>query len=197
VGTRAACSVHYLRRALPTIANGVRRTTHPGKVRPRLPPPRVCGSLERAQSLGICTETLRDRSPAAVYATLLEKASSLFESAAMYPLARQKQSARRRDPLTHPPTKALTSGHRTQSASGVGTSPTQLLWPASGPTFILLILAVSAATGSPAGWCHARNRWNCPSGLIGGEVRETKDPALTTHACLPIASRNVPSRWPS
>ncbi|MHB8542349.1 MAG: IS3 family transposase [Candidatus Acidiferrales bacterium] len=105
VGTRAACRAlfaprasHYRRR---------RASICPAVIRSRPAPPRALDAAERETVLAhLHGERFQDRSPAAVYATLLDEGEYLCSIRSMYRLLEQKDESReRRDQLTHPPYK--------------------------------------------------------------------------------------------
>jgi len=105
VGTRAACRAlfaprasHYRRR---------RASICPAVTRSRPAPPRALDAAERETVLAhLHGERFQDRSPAAVYATLLDEGEYLCSIRSMYrSLKRRGESRERRDQLTHPPYK--------------------------------------------------------------------------------------------
>ena len=98
-------------------------------------------------------ERFQDRSPAAVYATLLDEGHYHCSIRTMYRLLEERGASReRRDQLTHPPY---------QKPELLATAPNQLwswgLYPncsvrPSGPTFTSTSSWMSSAAMSPAGW---------------------------------------------
>jgi putative transposase len=105
VGTRAACRALFAPRASHY------RQRHasicPAKARPRPSPPRALAAAERETVLAhLHGERFQDRSPAAVYATLLDEGEYLCSIRSMYRLLQRRgESRERRDQLTHPPYK--------------------------------------------------------------------------------------------
>jgi putative transposase len=108
VGTRAAChalgvvrSSFYRQRPKPTDTLLV--TLPPGALRPA--PARALSSQERATVLGyLHEERFQDRSPAAIYATLLDEGVYPCSIRTFYRvLESQGQNRERRNQLTHPP----------------------------------------------------------------------------------------------
>jgi transposase InsO family protein len=103
VGTRAACRALFAPRASHY------RQRHasicPAKTRPRPAPPRALALAERETILAhLHGERFQDRSPAAVYATLLDEGEYHCSIRTMYRLLAQRgESRERRDQLTHPP----------------------------------------------------------------------------------------------
>ena len=105
VGTRAACRAlfaprasHYRRR---------RAAICSAKTNLRPSPPRALAPAERKAVLAhLHGERFQDRSPAAVYATLLDEGTYLCSIRSMYRMLEQEgESRERRDQLTHPPYK--------------------------------------------------------------------------------------------
>jgi len=105
VGTRAACRVLFAPRA--SHYRQRRAAICPAMSRPRPSPPRALGPAERETVLAqLHGERFQDRSPAAVYATLLDEGQYHCSIRTMYRLLEQKgESRERRDQLTHPPYK--------------------------------------------------------------------------------------------
>jgi len=105
VGTRAACRALFAPRASHY------RQRHasicPAKTRLRPAPSRSLAPAERETVLAhLHGERFQDRSPAAVYATLLDEGQYHCSIRTMYRLLAQKgESRERRDQLTHPPYK--------------------------------------------------------------------------------------------
>jgi hypothetical protein len=102
VGTRAACRALFAPRASHY------RQRHasicPAQLRPRPTPPRALAPAERETILAhLHGERFQDRSPAAVYATLLDEGEYHCSIRTMYRLLTQRgESRERRDQLTHP-----------------------------------------------------------------------------------------------
>src|ERR1022692_1703569 len=103
VGTRAACRALFAPRA--SHYRQRRASISPAKARPRPSPPRALAPAERETVLAhLHGERFQDRSPAAVYATLLDEGEYLCSIRSMYRLLKQRgESRERRDQLTHPP----------------------------------------------------------------------------------------------
>jgi putative transposase len=104
VGIRAACAAlgvargsFYRRGGAPPLEDGVRPSA-------RRSPARALGAEERVAVLAtLHDERFRDRSPAAVQATLLDEGQYLCSSRTMYRvLAQEGESRERRDHLVHP-----------------------------------------------------------------------------------------------
>jgi putative transposase len=101
VGTRPAC------RALGVAPATIYRRRNPPEPRPRKPrrpPARALSSEERQEVLDVLrSERFVDRSPAQVWATLLDEGRYLASERTMYRLLAEHGEAReRRDQLTHP-----------------------------------------------------------------------------------------------
>jgi len=103
VGTRAACRALFAPRA--SHYRKRRASICPAVIRSRPSPPRALGPAERERVLAhLHGERFQDRSPAAVYATLLDEGEYLCSIRSMYRLLeRRGESRERRDQLTHPP----------------------------------------------------------------------------------------------
>jgi putative transposase len=105
VGTRAACRALFAPRA--SHYRQRRAVICPAKNNPRPSPPRALAPAERETVLAhLHGERFQDRSPAAVYATLLDEGTYLCSIRSMYRMLEQDgESRERRDQLTHPPYK--------------------------------------------------------------------------------------------
>jgi putative transposase len=105
VGTRAACRALFASRA--SHYRQRRAAIGSAKTNPRPSPPRALAPAERETVLAhLHGERFQDRSPAAVYATLLDEGQYHCSIRTMYRLLQQKgESRERRDQLTHPPYK--------------------------------------------------------------------------------------------
>lgn len=105
VGTRAACRALRVPRA--SYYREQRATSFPLGPRLRPSPARALRPEEREEVLAhLHSERFQDRSPAAVYATLLDAGEYLCSIRSMYRLLKQQgESRERRDQLTHPPYK--------------------------------------------------------------------------------------------
>src|SRR5205823_6946601 len=103
VGASAACQALNMPRA----SYYRRRVFAPKQTVLRSSPARALGPAEREMVLAqLHGERFQDRSPAAVYATLLDEGQYLCSIRTMYRLLEQKGEVReRRDQLTHPPYK--------------------------------------------------------------------------------------------
>ena len=105
VGTRAACRALFAPRAS---YYRQRRSSIRPEVRKSRPSP--ARALSPAECETVLThlhgERFQDRSPAAVYATLLDEGEYLCSIRSMYRLLKRRgESRERRDQLTHPPYK--------------------------------------------------------------------------------------------
>ena len=105
VGTRAACRALFASRA--SHYRQRRAAIGSAKTNPRPSPPRALAPAERETVLAhLHGERFQDRSPAAVYATLLDEGTYLCSIRSMYRMLEQEgESRERRDQLTHPPYK--------------------------------------------------------------------------------------------
>ena len=101
IGTRPACRALG---ASPASVYRHRRPPEPRPGRPRTPPVRALSAAERESVLEVLhSERFVDRSPAQVWATLLDEERYLCSERTMYRLlAGQGQVRERRDQLTHP-----------------------------------------------------------------------------------------------
>ena len=105
VGASAACQA--LCRPRASYYRDRRKTSFPAETVSRPLPARALGPAER-ESVLVCLhqERFQDRSPAAVYATLLDEGEYLCSIRSMYRLLKKRgESRERRDQLTHPPYK--------------------------------------------------------------------------------------------
>src|ERR1700732_866138 len=105
VGASAACQVLCMPRA--SYYRDRRKTFLPEETVSRPVPARALRPAERESVLAcLHQERFQDRSPAAVYATLLDEGEYLCSIRTMYRVLEQKgESHERRDQLTHPPYK--------------------------------------------------------------------------------------------
>ena len=105
VGTSAACQALALPRA--SYYRDRRRASVPAVAAWRPAPARALRPAEREAVLSrLHEERFQDRSPAAVYATLLDEGEYLCSIRSMYRLLeRHGESRERRDQLIHPPYK--------------------------------------------------------------------------------------------
>ena len=105
VGTSAACHTLLVPRA--SYYRDRRKTSSPAVTAPRPSPARALRPAERATVLAhLHGGRFQDRSPAAVYATLLDEGQYHCSIRTMYRLLAQRgESRERRDQLTHPPYK--------------------------------------------------------------------------------------------
>ncbi len=138
VGTRAACRALFAPRA--SHYRQRRASLRPAKTRPRSAPPRALAPAERETVLAhLHGEKFQDRSPAAVYATLLDEGQYHCSIRTMYRLLEQKGESR--EPATNSlirPSEAGTFGHRAQSTVELG--HTKLLVPAKWTYFYLYVI---------------------------------------------------------
>ena len=105
VGTAAACQALRVPRA--SYYRDRRKTLFPAETVPRPSPARSLAPAEQETVLPrLHEERFQDRSPAAVYATLLDEGEYLCSIRSMYRLlGRNGESRERRDQLAHPPYK--------------------------------------------------------------------------------------------
>jgi putative transposase len=105
VGTSAACQALNMSRA--SYYRDRRWVFAPKQTVTRSSPARALRPAEREMVLEqLPGERFQDRSPAAVYATLLDEGQYLCSIPTMYRVLEQKgESRERRDQLTHPPYK--------------------------------------------------------------------------------------------
>jgi putative transposase len=103
VGTSAACQALHLPRA--SYYRDRRRASAQAGIALRPSPARALRPAEREAVLArLHEERFQDRSPAAVYATLLDEGEYLCSIRSMHRLLKQRgESRERRDQLTHPP----------------------------------------------------------------------------------------------
>jgi len=103
VGTSAACQALCMPRA--SYYRDVRKTSSPTVSASRPSPARALRPAERDAVLArLHEERFQDRSPAAVYATLLDEGEYLCSIRSMYRLLEEHGEVReRREQLTHPP----------------------------------------------------------------------------------------------
>ena len=105
VGTSAAC--HALGMPRPSYYRDRSKTSSPAATVSRPVPARALRPTEQEAVLAcLHEERFQDRSPAAVYATLLDEGEYLCSVRSMYRLLQRRgESRERRDQLTHPPYK--------------------------------------------------------------------------------------------
>jgi putative transposase len=105
VGTSAACQALCMPRA--SYYRDRRKTSFPAVTASRPSPARALHSVEQEAVLSrLHEERFQDRSPAAVYATLLDEGEYHCSIRTMYRLLEQRgESRERRDQLLHPPYK--------------------------------------------------------------------------------------------
>jgi putative transposase len=103
VGTSAACQALYIPRA--SYYRDRRKASSPTVTASRPSPARALRQAERETVLSrLHEERFEDRSPAAVYATLLDEGEYHCSIRTMYRLLEQRDESReRRDQLVHPP----------------------------------------------------------------------------------------------
>jgi putative transposase len=101
VGASAACQAL----CMPRASYYRRKTSFPEETASRPVPARALRPAERESVLAcLHQERFQDRSPAAVYATLLDEGEYLCSIRSMYRLLEKRgESRERRDQLTHPP----------------------------------------------------------------------------------------------
>ena len=142
VGTRAACRALFVPRA--SHYRKRRASNCSAMTRTRPSPPRALAPAERETVLAhLHAERFQDRSPAAVYATLLDEGEYHCSIRTMYRLLEQHgESRERRDQLLHPPY---------QKPELMATAPNQLwswdisklLGPAKWTYFYLYVILIS------------------------------------------------------
>jgi hypothetical protein len=140
VGTSAACQALYMPRA--SYYRDRRKTSSPALTASRPSPARALRPAEREVVLSrLHEERFQDRSPAAVYATLLDEGEYHCSIRTMHRLLKQSgESRERRDQLVHPPY---------QKPELLATAPnqlwswdiTKLLGPAKWTYFYLYVMA--------------------------------------------------------
>jgi putative transposase len=142
-----------------------RKTSFPVKTVSRPVPARALLPAERESVLAcLHQERFQDRSPAAVYATLLDEGEYFCSIRSMYRLLQKRgESRERRDQLTHPPYKKpellATASNQLWSWD-----ITKLLGPVKWTYFYLyVILDVFLAAMSPAGWWPCGKAPNLPN----------------------------------
>jgi hypothetical protein len=183
VGTRAACRALFAPRA--SHYRQRRAALGPAKTRPRPAPPRALGPAERQTVLAhLHGERFQDRSPAAVYATLLDEGQYHCSIRTMYRLlAPRGESRERRDQLSHPPYK---------KPELLATAPNQTVelghhqTVGSGEVDVLLSLRDPGCFQPLRHRLDDRASRECGAGQAAdrGELRKTKHSARPTHpAC--------------
>jgi len=153
VGARAACQALAVSRA--SFYRDGRKTFFPAHREPRPWPARALRPAERQAVLArLHEERFQDRSPAAVYATLLDEGEYHCSIRTMYRLLEQRgESRERREQLTHP---------RYQKPELLATAPNQLWsWDISkllGPvkwTYFYLYVILDVFSRYVTGWMVA------------------------------------------
>jgi putative transposase len=184
VGTSAACQVLWMPRA--SYYWHRRKASAPAvAASPRPSPPRALDRAERETVLArLHEERFQDRSPAAVYATLLDEGEYLCSISSMHRLLKQHGETReRRDQRTHPPYK---------KPELLATAPNQLWsWDISkllGPakwTYFYLYVILDVFSRYVTGWMVAyRESAELAKRLIEESCNKQRIPPgqLTLHA---------------
>ena len=188
VGTRAACRALFAPRA--SHYRKRRAAIYPTVIRLRPSSPRALAPAERETVLAhLHGERFQDRSPAAVYATLLDEGEYLCSIRSMYRLLQRRgESRERRAQLTHPPY---------QKPELLATAPNQLWsWDITkllGPAKWTVLLPLR----DPRCFQPLRHRLDgsdarkrrAGQAADRGELRETKHPSRPAHAAC--RSRHV------
>jgi putative transposase len=183
VGTSAACQALAMPRA--SYYRDRRKMSSPAVVTSRPAPTRALRLAEREAVLArLHEERFQDRSPAAVYATLLDEGEYHCSIRTMYRLLEQRgESRERRDQLTHPPY---------QKPELMATAPnqlwswdiTKLLGPAKWTYFYLYVL-LDVFSRYVTGWMVAmRESAELAKCLIGESCQKQciQPGQLTLHA---------------
>src|SRR6266481_3352376 len=183
VGTSAACQVLCMPRA--SYYRDGRKTSTPAVSASRPSPARALRPAEREVILSrLHEERFQDRSPAAVYATLLDEGEYHCSIRTMYRLLEQRgESRERRDQLIHPPYK---------KPELLATAPnqvwswdiTKLLGPAKW-TYFYLDVILDVYSRYVVGWMVAhREQAALAERLIAETIAKQDVPAgqLTLHA---------------
>ena len=183
VGTSAACQVLWMPRA--SYYGHRRKAAAPAVASPRPSPARALHPAEREAVLArLHEERFQDRSPAAVYATLLDEGEYHCSIRTMYRLLDEQGEVReRRDQLTHPPY---------QKPELLATAPNQLWsWDITkllGPAKWTLLLLVRPPRCIQSLRHRLDGRLSRKRGAgqatDRGKLQETRHPARSTHpAC--------------
>lgn len=193
VGTSAAC--HTLRMPRASYYRGRRAASFPVLRVARPSPVRALQPAERETVLAhLHAERFQDRSPAAVYATLLDEGEYHCSIRTMYRLLEQRgESRERRDQLLHPPY---------QKPELMATAANQLWsWDISkllGPakwTYFYLYVILDVFSRYAVGWT-VQHRENAPlaKALIAQSCEQQQIPPrqLTVHADRGSAMRSKP-----
>ena len=179
VGTSAACQALCMPRA--SYYRDVRKTSFPGVSASRPSPARALRPAEREAGLArLHEERFQDRSPAAVYATLLDEGEYHCSIRTMYRLLDEHGEVReRRDQLTHPPYQKPELLATAQSTLELGYN--QATRPCEMDVFLLV--------RDPRCFQPLRHRLDGHSPrkrragqAIDGELQETMHPTRPTHA---------------
>ncbi len=181
VGTSAACRALTLPRA--SYYRDRRKASVPAVAARRSSPVRALRTAEREAVLSrLYEERFQDRSPAAVYATLLDEGEYHCSIRTMYRLLEQRgESRERRDQLIHPPYK---------KPELMATTFNQLWsWDISkllGPvkwTYFYLYVILDVFSRYVTGWMVAyRESAVLAQRLIEDSCKKTTHPAWSTHA---------------
>src|ERR1700730_9183054 len=186
VGASAACQALCMPRA--SYYRDRRKTPFPEETVSRPLPARALRPVERESVLAcLHQERFQDRSPAAVYATLLDEGEYLCSIRTMYRVLEQKgESHERRDQATHRPYK---------KPELLATAPkqlwswdiTKLLGPAKWTYFYLYVILDVFSRYSPAGWWRCAKARSWPS---GGSKRVARNKTFSpaSSRCMPIAA---------
>ena len=193
VGTRAACRALFAPRA--SHYRQKYALLNPAVRRLRPSPPRALTPAERETVLAhLHGERFQDRSPAAVYATLLDEGEYFCSIRSMYRLLKQKgESRERRDQLTHP---------SYQKPELLATAPnqlwswdiTKLLGPAKWTYFYLYVI-LDVFSRYVTGWMVAmRESAELAQRLIEASCtkQNIRPGQLTLHADRGISMRSKP-----
>ena len=183
VGTSAACQALYMPRA--SYYRDRRKTSSAAVTASRPSPARALRPAEREAVLSrLHQERFQDRSPAAVYATLLDEGEYHCSIRTMHRLLKQSgESRERRNQLVHPPY---------QKPELLATAPNQLWsWDISkllGPakwTYFYLYVILDVFSRYVTGWMVAyRESAELAKRLIEESCKETTHPARSAHtAC--------------
>jgi len=162
VGASAACQALCMPRA--SYYRDRRKTSFPEETVSRPVPARALRPAERESVLAcLHQERFQDRSPAAVYATLLDEGEYLCSIRSMYRLLEKRgESRERRDQLTHPPYKKpellATASNQLWSWD-----ITKLLGPVKWTYFYLYVILDVLAAPSPAGLWPCGKAPNSPN----------------------------------
>ena len=181
VGTSAACQALCMPRA--SYYGDRRKTSSPGVATSRPSPARALRPAERETVLArLHEERFQDRSPAAVYATLLDEGEYHCSIRSMYRLLGQHgESRERRDQLTHPPY---------QKPELLATAPnqlwswdiTKLLGPAKWTYFYLYVI-LDVFSRYVTGWMVAmRESAELAKRLIEESCRKQQHPTRPAYA---------------